>query len=81
MPATRHFRTWRIAEDADESTVLFVRVSDESWDCEVCQDENQGEFCERCSARRGEWVCPNDGHKNPRGSTDCEECGSERDDG
>ena len=82
MAPTRHFRFWRQAEDADESAVVVVRlVSSEPWDCFVCGAENGDEFCENCSSRRGEWVCESCAHKNPRGSIDCEECGSERDDG
>lgn len=80
MPATRYFRFWRQAEDADESEVVVVRLIPESWDCSVCGAENADEFCGTCSSRHGEYVC-DCGHKNPRDAKRCEECGARRDDG
>lgn len=73
------FRILRDREHRDGEDDLIAYAPPEMWDCPICsQGGNIEEFCSWCSARRGEWVCPDDGHKNPRESQECELCGKRR---
>ena len=50
------------------------------WYCAVDGEPNEDDdrFCFYCKSERGDWLCPDDGHRNPKGADECEECGRAR---
>lgn len=73
----RHFRFGFSAESADDGSVLVAHVeSHEVWYCGVCLERNEDRVtCARCCNRRGDWLCEECAHRNPKHADDCEGCG------
>lgn len=70
-----------IAEDvitsAPVATPVVNLVATETWTCEKCGANNNGDFCENCGAKKTEyWFCTSCGTKNHK--LFCGKCGQKR---
>lgn len=68
--------------DGLDDMIAPVIVPGAIWYCGACGEDNEdGDVgCWYCRTERGDWMCSEDGHKNPKGADECEECGRERPD-
>lgn len=71
----------RSSRDGDAMIAPYI-VPGPVWACGVCgEDSNEDDrACWFCHTDRGDWICDRDGHKNPAGADECEECGSPKPD-
>lgn len=70
-----------VSEKAGKTTIT---KSSDAWTCPECGEENNGNFCNECGAKRPEvkkpesttWICPECGEENT--GKFCSECGSKK---